>query len=69
LALETGAPSDAIETAFWHYNDEVCRGIITMDEFNTKLAERLNVDGVDWQKYYLGTVEPIKADARSINLG
>ena len=60
LALETGAPSDAIETAFWHYNDEVCRGIITMDEFNTKLAERLNVTGVDWQKYYLGTVEPIK---------
>jgi FMN phosphatase YigB (HAD superfamily) len=59
LALETGAPSDVVESAFWHYNDDVCRGIITLDEFNTKLAERLGVESVDWRKYYLDTVEPI----------
>jgi putative hydrolase of the HAD superfamily len=59
LALETGAPSDVVETAFWHYNDEVCRGIITIDDFNAKLADRLGVESVNWQKYYLDTVEPI----------
>jgi FMN phosphatase YigB (HAD superfamily)/DNA-binding XRE family transcriptional regulator len=60
LALDTGAPSDVVETAFWHYNDEVCRGIITIDDFNAKLADRLGVETVNWQKYYLDTVEPIK---------
>lgn len=59
LAKETGAPADVVESAFWHYNDDVCRGIITMSDFNTKLADRLGVDSVDWQKYYLDTVEPI----------
>jgi HAD superfamily hydrolase (TIGR01509 family) len=59
LALETGAPSDVVETAFWHYNDDVCRGIISLSDFNAKLAERLGVEQVDWQKYYLNTVEPI----------
>lgn len=60
LAEATGAPSDSVETAFWHYNDEVCRGIMSMSDFNSKLAERLGVDTVDWQKYYMETVEPIQ---------
>lgn len=59
LAKETGAPADMVESAFWHYNDDVCRGIITMSDFNTKIADRLGVDSVDWQKHYLDTVEPI----------
>jgi FMN phosphatase YigB (HAD superfamily)/DNA-binding XRE family transcriptional regulator len=59
LAQATGAPSDVVETAFWHYNDDVCRGIISISDFNTKLADRLGVESVDWQKYYLETVEPI----------
>lgn len=59
LAQETGAPSDIVESAFWHYNDDVCRGIISISDFNAKLADRLGVASVDWQKYYLETVEPI----------
>lgn len=59
LAQATGAPSDAVETAFWHYNDDVCRGIMSLSDFNLKLAERLGVDEVTWQDYYLETVEPI----------
>jgi len=59
LAEATGAPSDVVESAFWHYNDDVCRGIITQNDFNQKLADRLGVDSVDWQKYYLDAVEPI----------
>jgi transcriptional regulator with XRE-family HTH domain len=34
LAADTSMPADAIETAFWHYNDEVCRGTINLDDFN-----------------------------------
>jgi FMN phosphatase YigB (HAD superfamily)/DNA-binding XRE family transcriptional regulator len=52
-------PSDLVETAFWHYNDDACRGILTLKDFNAKLAERLGVKSVDWQKHYLETVEPI----------
>jgi FMN phosphatase YigB (HAD superfamily)/DNA-binding XRE family transcriptional regulator len=59
LAMDTGAPSDAVETAFWHYNDDVCRGIMSLSDFNAKLAERLGVETVKWEDYYLETIEPI----------
>lgn len=59
LAAVSGAPSDLVETAFWHYNDEVCRGTISMHDFNAYIAEKLNIDSVDWMKYYMETVEPI----------
>ena len=59
LSQDTGIPSDVIETAFWHYNDAVCRGEITMNEFNTKLADRIGVKQLDWASYYLSAVEPI----------
>ena len=59
LAEATGAPSDTVETAFWHYNDDVCRGTMSLSDFNQALAERLGVKSVDWQKHYLETVEPI----------
>ena len=52
-------PSDIVETAFWHYNDDACRGVLTLTDFNAKLAERLGVKSIDWQKHYLETVEPI----------
>jgi FMN phosphatase YigB (HAD superfamily)/DNA-binding XRE family transcriptional regulator len=60
MANDINIPSDLVETAFWHFNDEVCRGTLTLDEFNKKLADRLGVASVDWQKYYLETVEPIQ---------
>jgi len=60
LAEETGASADSIETAFWHYNDEVCRGVITLDEFNKKMAEHIGAEEVNWQKHYLDTIEPIQ---------
>ena len=59
LAHETGVPVDQIETTFWHYNDEVCRGDMTLAEFNVAFAKRLNVSSIDWQSYYLDAVEPI----------
>jgi FMN phosphatase YigB (HAD superfamily)/DNA-binding XRE family transcriptional regulator len=59
LALDSGAPSDRVETAFWHFNAEVCRGTMSVSDFNEQFAARLGVDSVDWQKYYIGTIEPI----------
>lgn len=61
LAADTDIPADLIETAFWHYNDEACRGRLNVADFNVKLAKRLGIASVDWQKYYLETVEPIPA--------
>jgi len=59
LSLLSGAPADIVETAFWHYNDRVCRGDMTMDEFNVALAKELGIDHVDWIDYYMEAIEPI----------
>ncbi len=61
LAEASGAPPDTVETAFWHYNDDVCRGAMSLADFNGYLAERLGVVSVDWQSYYLAAAEPIQA--------
>jgi FMN phosphatase YigB (HAD superfamily) len=57
LAGESGVTPDVIETIFWQYNSDVCRGSMSLDEFNTILAERLDML-VDWNRYYLMAVEP-----------
>ncbi len=59
LAEETGESVDVVETAFWHYNDAVCRGEISLKDFNQKLAKQLKVDHLDWQQYYLDAIDPI----------
>lgn len=59
LAHDTDAKPDAIETMFWHYNDAVCRGEMSMDEFNKLLAKQLGIEKIDWMQYYLNAVDPI----------
>ncbi len=59
IAEETGALPDRIETAFWHYNDAVCTGEISLADFNKALAKNLGLESFDWQKYYLDAVTPI----------
>lgn len=59
LSLLSGAPADVVETAFWHYNDRVCRGDMTMDQFNAALAKELGTAEVDWIDYYMEAIEPI----------
>lgn len=59
LSHDTGASPDVIEAVYWHYNDEVCRGVTSLSDFNAKLAERLNIGHVNWQDYYVEAVEPI----------
>ena len=59
LAHDTGEAADAVESAFWHYNDQACRGEMTMDDFNEALATRLEIPRLDWFDYYLRAIEPI----------
>jgi FMN phosphatase YigB (HAD superfamily)/DNA-binding XRE family transcriptional regulator len=59
LAEDSGAPPDMIETTFWHYNDAVCRGEMSLAEFNKEFAKRLGIDQVDWQQYYMAAIDPI----------
>jgi FMN phosphatase YigB (HAD superfamily)/DNA-binding XRE family transcriptional regulator len=60
LAADTGAAPDLIETTFWHYNDAVCRGDMSLDEFNGVLADKLGAEKVDWSAYYLAAIDPIR---------
>jgi len=60
LSEVTGAPADIVETTFWHYNDQVCRGEMDMDTFNRTLARELRInEAVNWLDYYIDAVEPI----------
>lgn len=59
LSEQTGEPADAVESTFWHFNDAVCRGDMTMAEFNHALAKRLGQGSIDWAEYYLDAVDPI----------
>ena len=56
LAADSGQPVDVVESVFWRYDGQVCRGEMTVDELNTIWAERLGVM-VDWKKYYIAGVE------------
>lgn len=59
LAEDSGVSADMIESTFWHYNDAVCRGEMTVDDFNRHLAEQIGKPDIDWSKYYIESVDPI----------
>lgn len=60
LAEVSGAPPDVIETAFWRYNDDVCRGDMSMDEFNRAFGGAIGIENVDWLAYYLEAIKTIE---------
>lgn len=59
LSAQTGVPLHKIEAAFWRFNDDLCRGEMSFDEFNKQFAKHIDIDAVDWAPYYLAAVEPI----------
>ena len=67
LADASGQLADVVETAFWHYNDQVCRGEISVDEFNNALAKRLGMPSVDWQTYYLEAIQTIPESQKLVS--
>lgn len=60
IAKDYHIPADIVETAFWHYNDAVCKGDMTLDSFNQAMATTIGVEVFDWSKYYFEAIEPIK---------
>jgi FMN phosphatase YigB (HAD superfamily)/DNA-binding XRE family transcriptional regulator len=59
IAQDTELSPDAIETAFWQYNDDICTGKMTIEAFNTAFAKDLGISSIDWRAYYLSAVDPI----------
>ncbi len=59
IAKDTGLSPDAIETAFWQYNDAICTGKMSIPDFNVAFAKDLGLPSMDWQSYYLAAVDPI----------
>ncbi len=59
LAENSGRTADTVETIFWHYNDQVCRGDMSLAEFNVTLAQKLGLNTLDWVAYYLEAIEPM----------
>jgi len=57
IAHDSGKSTDIVETILWHYDDQVCRGLVGLEEFNKVLADKLQSPGIRWQDYYLDTVE------------
>jgi len=59
VAETYNVPADVIETAFWHYNDDACRGTLSSSDFNKVFGERIGVPDLDWKKFYLEVTEPM----------
>lgn len=59
LAEATSSPPDLVETAFWHFNDAICKGTMSMSDFNKALGERIGASNLDWQQFYLEAAKPV----------
>lgn len=59
VAEDNGLAPEIVEMAYLHYNDEICRGSMTMNDFNAAVAARLGLKELDWAHYYLEASEPL----------
>lgn len=59
VAADYGIAPEIVEMAYLHYNDEICRGTMTMNDFNAAVAARLGLQELDWGRYYLDASEPL----------
>ncbi len=59
VAEDHGLAPEIVEMAYLHYNDEICRGTMTMNDFNAAVAARLGLKELDWGSYYLEASEPL----------
>jgi transcriptional regulator with XRE-family HTH domain len=57
IAHDCGESIDVVESILWRYNDQVCSGVINLEEFNKIFADKLKFPSLRWQDYYLKTVE------------
>ncbi len=57
IARDYNTTADVVESVFWRYNDNCCRGINTLDDLNKALAEAISAKSINWLDYYLDAVE------------
>jgi HAD superfamily hydrolase (TIGR01509 family) len=67
LAHDSGQPADIVESVFWHNDELVCRGDMSMADFNATLAAKLQLPSVDWFDYFLEAAEPMPAMHELVN--
>jgi FMN phosphatase YigB (HAD superfamily)/DNA-binding XRE family transcriptional regulator len=65
IATETGVSSDLVESTYWHYNARVCRGDMSLEDFNQAMAKALGLEDFNWQPYYMDTLEVVKEAAEA----
>lgn len=59
IAQEIGVSADVVETLFWRHNDAVCRGDLSIDDFNSIFISELQIEGFDWRRYYMANIDPM----------
>lgn len=67
VAADTGVAYNVVETTFWHYNDAVCRGDMSLEAFNKKMAECFELQKFDWQPYYMEAISSITETIEVLN--
>ncbi len=60
IAADTGAAPDVVESVYWRYNDEVCRGRASLHDLNVELAKKTGVKEINWLEYYLSAVDKVQ---------
>ncbi len=59
IAKEAHTSADVVETLFWRHNDRVCKGKISLKDFNELMSRELGLKNFDWMSYYLNAIEPM----------
>lgn len=67
IAEQVGLPVDSVETVYWRYDDDVCSGQMSLDDFNAAMGERLGLPGFNWPDYYLEATEPVEGMTELVN--
>jgi FMN phosphatase YigB (HAD superfamily)/DNA-binding XRE family transcriptional regulator len=67
IAVDSGAPEEVIERLFWQFNDAVCRGDMSLDDFNRQLADRLGWGEISWADYYIKNVDAVRDMQELVN--
>lgn len=58
ISDDSGMAVEKVENTFWRHNDAVCRGEISVADFNAVMAKDTGLPNFDWLDYYLKCAEP-----------
>lgn len=66
IAEQAGLPVDSVEALYWRYDDEVCSGQMSLDDFNAAMGGQLDLPDFNWPDYYLESTQPIEGMAELV---